>query len=348
MKIINNIIIICISPIQICLLYLNELPLRKVFIMIDGKTLGPNLYSGEIGKQLDNFENTDIILFEPIAISEGFETQLQELTDISSNQRYLRDIILGISDGYIHDRLKTRSPGKLGYARWLTTANRILRVYVSTSIPSTNMIKLVKFIIYVYASSWFGIRSKPIFTKSPIQIFKMLRAVRDLGIPEITRECDAIIKRNAFSLHPESILCCMLVDSRLMIRHEAVKRILRARINNETGIREFNLSNYKFNLDADDYYMLTEYDEDTWLESVLTKHISTELLKSHTPSASPKFTFKQYPSHTQSVERVIRIVSQTAIMSCNPEMRDGRIRSTILARELMPKRYDSKKDFHFC
>ena len=94
--------------------------------------------------------------------------------------------------------------------------------------------------------------------------------------------------------------------------------------------------------------MLTEYDEDTWLESVLTKHISTELLKSYTPSATPKFTFKQYPSHTQSVERVIRIVSQTAIMSCNPEMRDGRIRSTILARALMPKRYDSKKDFHFC
>ena len=116
MKIINNIIIICISPIQICLLHLNELLLRKVFIY-------SGIYSGEIGKQLDNCENTDIILFEPIAISEGFETQLQELTDISSDQRYLRDIILGISDGYIHDRLKTRSPGKLGYARWLTTAN---------------------------------------------------------------------------------------------------------------------------------------------------------------------------------------------------------------------------------
>ena len=40
-------------------------------------------------------------------------------------------------------------------------------------IPSTNMITLVKFTIYVYASSWFGIRRnfyeyhKPTFTKHP-------------------------------------------------------------------------------------------------------------------------------------------------------------------------------------
>ena len=43
----------------------------------------------------------------------------------------------------------------------------------------------------------------------------------------------------------------------------------------------------------------------------------------------------------------VRIVSQTANISCNPEMRDGRIRSTIFARKLMPKRFDSKKDFYF-
>ena len=321
-----------ISSYQICLLHLNELLLRKVFTLIDGKTLGPNPYSGDIGKQLADCENADIVPFERIAIGELFDIRLQALTDISSDQRYLRDIVLGIGASYIDDRLKTRSPGKLGYARWLTTANRILRVYVSTPKPSTKLITLVKFTIYVYASGWFGIRSRPSFAKSPVHIHKMLRAVRELGIAEITLECDAVIKRNAFALHPESMLCCMLVDSRRMIRHEGVKRILRARLNDETGIREFNLSNYKFNLDADEYYMLTEYDEDTWLESVLTKHISTEDLKSYTPTATPMFTFKRYPSHTLSVERVMRIVSRTANMSCD-EMRDDRIRSTILARK---------------
>ena len=68
--------------------------------------------------------------------------------------------------------------------------------------------------------------------------------------------------------------------------------------------------------------MLTEYDEETWLESILTKHIITEELKSYTPSATPILTFKPYPYHTQAVERVVRIISQTANMSCNPEMEE--------------------------
>ena len=85
-----------------------------MFTLIEVKTLGPNLYSGEIGKQLADCENADIVMFEPLTISELFETQLQGLTDISSDQRYLRDITLGLSDDYINDRLNTRSPGKLG------------------------------------------------------------------------------------------------------------------------------------------------------------------------------------------------------------------------------------------
>ena len=31
---------------------MNELPLRKLFIYIDGKHIGPTPFSGEIGKQL--------------------------------------------------------------------------------------------------------------------------------------------------------------------------------------------------------------------------------------------------------------------------------------------------------
>ena len=91
----------------------------------------------------------------------------------------------------------------------------------------------------------------------------MLLAVRELWLSEIIRKCDLIIKRNAFNFHHESILYCILVDSRPMIRNEAVKRMLRAKINNEIGIRSFNLSNFKLNLDADDYYMLTGYNVET-------------------------------------------------------------------------------------
>ena len=41
-------------PLQwvLCLLYLNELPLRHVFQMLDGSTSGPDTFRGSIDKQL--------------------------------------------------------------------------------------------------------------------------------------------------------------------------------------------------------------------------------------------------------------------------------------------------------
>ena len=43
------------SPMQwvICLLHLNELPLRHVFQNLDGVTYGPHSFSGPIGRQLN-------------------------------------------------------------------------------------------------------------------------------------------------------------------------------------------------------------------------------------------------------------------------------------------------------
>ena len=68
-------------------------------------------------------------------------------------------------------------------------------------------------------------------------------------------------------------------------------QLLRASMYNETGIRSFNLTNFKLNVDAD-YYMLTEYNEETWLQSILTKHIITNEFKSYNPTSTPIFPFK--------------------------------------------------------
>ena len=45
---------------------MNELPLRKLFIYIDGKYIGPTTFSGEIVKQLKSLQKLDIINFEKI------------------------------------------------------------------------------------------------------------------------------------------------------------------------------------------------------------------------------------------------------------------------------------------
>ena len=58
--------------------------------------------------------------------------------------------------------LKVRqNPGKMAYPRWLTTANQILRLYISTKKPEQSLQRLAKFIVQVYALVWFAIKTTP-------------------------------------------------------------------------------------------------------------------------------------------------------------------------------------------
>ena len=59
--------------------------------------------------------------------------------DLSTDQRYLRDICHCVSTGEIPSSLATRSPGQLNHSRWLTAGNRILRLYIGTTEPSDNL-----------------------------------------------------------------------------------------------------------------------------------------------------------------------------------------------------------------
>ncbi|ESN96201.1 hypothetical protein HELRODRAFT_163242 [Helobdella robusta] len=122
-------------PLQwhICLLHTNELPLRLLIQFLDGKTSNPRCFSGEIGKMLENCEKLSIAAFEPI------ETELPSIhqNDLSTDQTYLFDICNGIMKGDIPLSLSLRNPGKMSHSRWITTANRILRLYVAVQNPST-------------------------------------------------------------------------------------------------------------------------------------------------------------------------------------------------------------------
>lgn len=55
-------------PLQwiVCMLHLNELPLRHLLDYMGGKTSGPFTYNGPIGKLLDKCETQAIVEFESI------------------------------------------------------------------------------------------------------------------------------------------------------------------------------------------------------------------------------------------------------------------------------------------
>ena len=51
------------------------------------------------------------------------------------------------------------NPGCLNHSRWLTSENRILRLYVSDKNPSEKLLALVMVIVRAYAPMWFAIKS---------------------------------------------------------------------------------------------------------------------------------------------------------------------------------------------
>ena len=95
---------------------------------LNGVTSGPQSFSGQIGKELLSYKQQQNAEFEPIEIQ--FPTNDSAF---STDQQYLYDIATAVSSGHCSLNLSECSPGKLSHARWLTTANRILRLYAKAN-----------------------------------------------------------------------------------------------------------------------------------------------------------------------------------------------------------------------
>lgn len=211
-------------PLQwmICQLHANELPLRHLMQELDGGTDGPETFSGEIGKSLKHCMQYPVVKFK----TRHCELPLITKKDLSTDQQYLYDICSSISSGACTARLSKLEPGKICHARWLTTANRILRTYVSTKNPSKNLITLTDFVLKVYAPLWFTIKTKSSCIHGAKHVFKQIQLIRYLPA-KLKAIVEDVVQRNSYFAHPENILLTMLGDDRKPIRKLAVSRILK-------------------------------------------------------------------------------------------------------------------------
>ncbi|CAH0546980.1 unnamed protein product [Brassicogethes aeneus] len=113
-------------PLQwiICLLHMKELPLRHLFIEVDGTTSGPQTFSGPIGKMLEKCETRPVIQFRPIP------AELPEVTakDLSTDQKYLYKIVSAVYLMKIFNYLsnKKEKVKYLSYAKTVTEASGTL------------------------------------------------------------------------------------------------------------------------------------------------------------------------------------------------------------------------------
>ncbi|GBL81333.1 hypothetical protein AVEN_143643-1 [Araneus ventricosus] len=112
---------------------------------------------------------------------------------LSKYQQYLYDILLAISRGECYSDLALRKPGPVAHSRWLTTAGRILRLYVATEKPSDNLIILATYIMKVYAPVWFHVKTKPSITEGAWHNWRLISFSRYLE-PNLRNIVDTVIQ----------------------------------------------------------------------------------------------------------------------------------------------------------
>lgn len=119
-----------------CALNINELPLRHLIRQLDGKTLS-NLsndkWNETIGNMLDTATELEI---KPSFVRIFFPETFVSLSDtvvkhLSTGQAYGYRITRAMRTGVLLTYLALLEIGCVSHFRWLTTSNRICRIWIS-------------------------------------------------------------------------------------------------------------------------------------------------------------------------------------------------------------------------
>lgn len=179
---------------------------------------------------------------------------------IRGDQSYLYRMVRSVHTGECDDRLASEKPGAISTARWLTTASRILRFYVTCAKPPVILKKLAEFVMKVYAPFWFLVKSQPLAIHGSRHVFKYISWIRQLpeDVQQILRPS---IENNAYFFHPENVLLSMITDQDPLVRSDGYNKILSARNEAAVGIRQMYGAQVKnfIDFESDSYYHMINW-----------------------------------------------------------------------------------------
>ena len=159
-----------------CIIHLFELPLGKLFEFHDGPTTGPESWSGPIGKKIvGKVEVEPLVDFDPIPNPNFPAIATDVVNNLTPDQKYFVQICQGVMSGVISQDLRDSLPGVATAVRFLTTASRIIRVYVSTESPSIQLIRMVNYIVKCYAPAWLRAKHLPKIANGPRHFLNLAR-----------------------------------------------------------------------------------------------------------------------------------------------------------------------------
>lgn len=333
-------------PLQwlVCLLHTNELPLRRYISALDGGfTRGPSSYTGGIMSSL-NFDPKDmpIAKFKPVA-GKVIEVDDEFKKDLSSDQSYLLRACLAVQQGYVENEeikiLQSLMPGNVNNARWLTTANRILRYYMSQEVCSEQLEKIVRFIVNVYAPSWFNIKSHPSCADGAKNFFFLLKQCYLMGEQD-WKLVEPVLQNNSYFAHWENILLSGMCDEDDDVRKFCSEKITTARSSSSsTGVRVFDKSTILLNAAASNYIDMID-----WTTVVVTPPPLLTSINNDDLQQCHHHLFSGIPCHSQQVERAVKDISATTSRVYGHTARHGMILQCNTSRVQLPK-LDCKSDF---
>ena len=229
------------------------------------------------------------------------------------------NICTAIQAGVVSESLAPKNPGPFNHSRWLTTAARICRLYVSVSEKDTrykNLEILLHFVVTMYAKQWFSIKQNCTNlsgAKMYLEKFKLVKIY---------------VSKNAYFAHQEHILTCMISDE----NEEIPKRAVQILINIERNKRRKFLVP-TINFAATSYMDLVDLDSVDLTFPPLLNNYSNDDIKD---MAKTKPSLQMFPCHTQAVERCVRLVTTAASHVHDHERRDSFVKATINCRQNLP------------
>ena len=329
----------------ICSLHTNELPLRHLIIQLDGPTSSDTKFTGTLGieicKDVQDYEiNSN---FKKISDGPGVcELPPDVVQDLSTDQRYAYRIAQVIRSGEIDWDLVYCQIGPVVHSRWLTTACRFCRLYISKhefkGKDLTNLKLIVHWIVTVYLPTWFQIKCNPRLVDGPKHILYQIQLIRAFVSKKVQAIIFPYVETGAWQAHSEIVLLSCLCDDDVNLRKFAVNKILEKRGSLEfgdTSVREFHRP--IINKEASCLQELINWSD--LHEPNFTCSLSTgEIIN----LVDNKLELPSYPNHGQSIERIVKEVSNAAKKVFGFERRDGYIRAKIKSRDIMPKQTSKK------
>ena len=245
-------------------------------------------------------------------------------------------------------RLANLEIGPVSHARWLTTAMRFCRIWISKHGLKgellTTLRLIIEFIVGVYFPNWFNVKVKHKWVEGLNHVLYQL----DLLMSQNKKVLDIVmptIRRSAWYAHPEAVLQAMLCSDNIAERKEAVSKIVQIRGEGDEATQLGDTSvrprrTPEINIKAVTLNQLVDLDDPLVTEPPLTCTLTTERIKKF---IDEPMEVPDWSSHTQSVERCVKMVTEAAGHVYTHERREAYIRSKVTSRELMALN-NSKKD----